>query len=63
VDKATWAARLARKIQWCPCILENYGQIGNAITNELKPLAPGEIALMLCEFLALALPDIAIDWY
>jgi hypothetical protein len=43
--------------------LENYGQIGNAITNELKPLAPGEIALMLCEFLALALPDIAIDWY
>jgi hypothetical protein len=43
--------------------LENYGQIGNAITIELKPLVPGEIALMLCEFLALALPDIAIDWY
>jgi hypothetical protein len=53
VDEAAWAARLAKKIRQCPWILENYGQIGNAITNEFKPLGPGEVALMLCEFLLL----------
>jgi hypothetical protein len=44
-------------------MLEDNGQIGNAVTNELEPLGLGEVALMLCEFLALALSDGAIDRY
>lgn len=45
--KAAKAARLARKIQLCPWIAENYGQIDDSETDELEPVGPGEVAVML----------------